>query len=286
MIRAFGWIRDVQPVGGMEDYHIYLLPISCGFRRMEAEDKMGYAVNRPNGRRDYQLLYIQSGAVDFTVDGVDFAAAAGEMVMIRPRVAHSYRYDCRQMCAVSWLHCTGQCTQTLLESAFDRKRPVLRVGASKKLAGLYQSIMLEMQRKDAEYTGMATALTLQLIYYMLRKHTVHAEETLHRQDARIDESVSLMYKNYHQQWTNEQLAAQVNLSPSRYIHLFSQIHNTSPLKFLNTIRLNMAKELLSTRTISVSEVAEMCGFQSQQYFCRIFRKQTGMTPTQYRDQEE
>ena len=81
------------------------------------------------------------------------------------------------------------------------------------------------------------------------------------------------------------LAAQANLSTSRYIHLFTEIHHTSPLKFLNNIRMNMARELLSTCKLGVSEVAAMCGFQSPQYFCRMFRKATGMTPTQYRDQD-
>ena len=94
-----------------------------------------------------------------------------------------------------------------------------------------------------------------------------------------------MYQHCSQQWTNEQLAAQANLSTSRYIHLFTEIHHTSPLKFLNNIRMNMARELLSTCKLGVSEVAAMCGFQSPQYFCRMFRKATGMTPTQYRDQD-
>ena len=142
-----------------------------------------------------------------------------------------------------------------------------------------------MQRKDAEYAGMVTALALQLIYYMLRKRTQHTEVALRRRDGRIDESVSLMYQHCSQQWTNEQLAAQANLSTSRYIHLFTEIHHTSPLKFLNNIRMNMARGLLSTCKLGVSEVAAMCGFQSPQYFCRMFRKATGMTPTQYRDQD-
>ena len=136
-----------------------------------------------------------------------------------------------------------------------------------------------------DVAGMVTALALQLIYYMLRKRTQHTEVALRRRDERIDESVSLMYQHCSQQWTNEQLAAQANLSTSRYIQLFTEIHHTSPLKFLNNIRMNMARELLSTCKLGVSEVAAMCGFQSPQYFCRMFRKATGMTPTQYRDQD-
>ena len=285
MNRAFGWMSDTRPINGCEDYTVYLLPVSCGYRTMEAGDPAGYAMDRPGGRLDYQLLYIQSGSVHFTINGNEMTASAGDMVLIRPHVAHGSRYDPAQRCLVSWLHCTGSAMRTLAEPAFDEDQPILHVGASKHLDGYFQAITVEMQRKDAEYAGMVTALALQLIYYMLRKRTQHTEVALRRRDERIDESVSLMYQHCSQQWTNEQLAAQANLSTSRYIHLFTEIHHTSPLKFLNNIRMNMARELLSTCKLGVSEVAAMCGFQSPQYFCRMFRKATGMTPTQYRDQD-
>ena len=177
MNRAFGWMSDTRPINGCEDYTVYLLPVSCGYRTMEA--------------------------------------GAGAIVLIRPHVAHGYRSVPAQRCLVSWLHCTGSAMRTLAEPAFDEDQPILHVGASKHLDGYFQAITVEMQRKDAEYAGMVTALALQLIYYMLRKRTQHTEVALRRRDERIDESVSLMYQHCSQQWTKEQLAAQANMSTSR-----------------------------------------------------------------------
>lgn len=160
MNRAFGWMSDTRPINGCEDYTVYLLPVSCGYRTMEAGDPAGYAMDRPGGRLDYQLLYIQSGSVHFTINGNEMTASAGDMVLIRPHVAHGYRYDPAQRCLVSWLHCTGSAMRTLAEPAFDEDQPILHVGASKHLDGYFQAITVEMQRKDAEYAGMVTALAL------------------------------------------------------------------------------------------------------------------------------
>lgn len=81
MNRAFGWMSDTRPINGCEDYTVYLLPVSCGYRTMEAGDPAGYAMDRPGGRLDYQLLYIQSGSVHFTINGNEMTASAGDMVL-------------------------------------------------------------------------------------------------------------------------------------------------------------------------------------------------------------
>lgn len=286
MIHAAAWLTVKPPFHGIEDNTAELLPISCGYRSADLNEQPNYTIDRPNGRLDYQLIYVQSGAVSFTIDAASFLARAGQVVIIRPHTAHSYQYEQDQFCAVSWLHCTGRCAEKLLLPLAMQPRPVITVGQSKRLTELFQTILSEMQRKDAEYIGISTALTMQLLYYTLRKRSTQAESLPRPHDDRIDMSISIMSKQYMRAWTCEELAASVNLSTSRYIHLFTQIYHISPLKFLNNIRMNMAQEFLGVHSLSISEVSRMCGFRNQQYFCRSFRKFTGVTPSQYRSQSE
>ena len=44
MNRAFGWMSDTRPINGCEDYTVYLLPVSCGYRTMEAGDPADFTV--------------------------------------------------------------------------------------------------------------------------------------------------------------------------------------------------------------------------------------------------
>jgi AraC family transcriptional regulator, arabinose operon regulatory protein len=79
-----------------------------------------------------------------------------------------------------------------------------------------------------------------------------------------------------------QLAALVNLSPSRLRHLFKQETGTTPAQFLKSSRLRKAEVLVRTGFLTVKEIANQVGLASNSHFVREFRKVYGMSPTVYR----
>ena len=70
---------------------------------------------------------------------------------------------------------------------------------------------------------------------------------------------------------------------TKLIELFRQAYDTTPQKYLAEVRLNTAKTaLVYRRLLKLSEIAKMCGYSSTNYFCTVFKKNTGMTPEEYR----
>ena len=67
-----------------------------------------------------------------------------------------------------------------------------------------------------------------------------------------------------------------------FITFFYEYVGTSPINYLMETRLAASKELLLSSSRSIAEVASSTGFSSQSYFSQIFRKNTGMSPLQYR----
>jgi len=61
-----------------------------------------------------------------------------------------------------------------------------------------------------------------------------------------------------------------------------QLLNTTPKKYINSIRVTHAKELLSGTNYPVISIAEMCGFSDNYYFCKFFKTYTGLSPLKYR----
>ena len=55
----------------------------------------------------------------------------------------------------------------------------------------------------------------------------------------------------------------------------------TPLAYLNRARIENAKELLLKTSLSIAEIAEMVGFSGQNYFGRLFRRQVGLSPTEF-----
>ena len=78
------------------------------------------------------------------------------------------------------------------------------------------------------------------------------------------------------------IAKEVNLSPNYFHTLFSEVTGISPHDYLVEHRIRIAKELLSTTPIPLSEIAERCGFGNQQYLTTVFKKRVGISPKTYR----
>lgn len=89
-------------------------------------------------------------------------------------------------------------------------------------------------------------------------------------------------KNYMQNISIEDIADSVYLSPSYLCTLFKKETNITLLGYLIQFRIDMAKKLLMKTHIKIVEIAGMVGYENPSYFNMIFKKMTGMTPSEYR----
>ncbi len=91
-------------------------------------------------------------------------------------------------------------------------------------------------------------------------------------------------KNYIYHISTEDIAKSVNLSESRFRYLFTAAYGLSPHAYLTEVRITNAKEMLFDNDIPITEIAERCGFNCQQYLNDTFKKATGISPGKYREQ--
>ena len=80
----------------------------------------------------------------------------------------------------------------------------------------------------------------------------------------------------------EELSAQLGVSNSHLVRVFSAEMGMGPGHYLTQVRLQAAKLLLAHRTYPLELVASLCGFSGANYFCRVFRRSTGLTPAAWR----
>lgn len=94
----------------------------------------------------------------------------------------------------------------------------------------------------------------------------------------LRKAVGYIRHNFQTALTINEVAEEAGISERYLRKLFVQYLNLSPLDYLNQIRINKSIELLRNTELSVKEICYRCGFQSPQYFSRIFKQQTGMSP--------
>ena len=101
----------------------------------------------------------------------------------------------------------------------------------------------------------------------------------------INEAKLYMSKNYsNPNLMLQDVAKEVNMSKSRFSTVFSQHAGQTFTEYLIYLRINKAKELLRTTQLRSSQIAEETGYNDSHYFSYIFKKNTGLTPSEYRSQ--
>lgn len=100
----------------------------------------------------------------------------------------------------------------------------------------------------------------------------------------IFKSIDYIRKNYMKKVTLDEVAACVYLSPSYFSKVFKQEMEMSFNTYLNYIRIEMSKKLLSDPSIAIVDISNLVGFEDQSYFSKVFKKMTGLSPKKFREQ--
>ncbi len=98
----------------------------------------------------------------------------------------------------------------------------------------------------------------------------------------IAQAVQEMQKNYAQLYGVEELSESLGVSKSHFVRSFSATMGISPGKYLTNIRIDAVKRLLMRREYNLEVIASLCGFSGANYLCRVFKQETGQSPTAWR----
>ena len=104
-----------------------------------------------------------------------------------------------------------------------------------------------------------------------------------RRAATLYDSICMfVQENFQAPLTRESIAAHFRVSPNHVSRLFRREGMIAFNEYVTYVRINRAKYLLKHYRQSVDEVAAACGFSEASYFCRVFRRVSKLTPTEYR----
>ena len=98
----------------------------------------------------------------------------------------------------------------------------------------------------------------------------------------VDAGIGIMQEEFTHLYGVDEVAERLGVTTAHFTRLFSQTVGIPPGRFLKQQKLNYAKKLLVLPEMTVALVAEMLGFSNVNYFSKVFRKENGMTPAEYR----
>lgn len=135
--------------------------------------------------------------------------------------------------------------------------------------------------KDALNNGsndlLITALYMQITDYLCRCYQDTSQNNAIRRNP-YTRLIDYIDKNFTSTITLEELSHHSGLSKNGIIAIFKRLYHTTPIQYINTLRIYHAEQLLRSTDLSITQIAMVCGFNDFNYFSRIFRAIRGTTP--------
>ena len=108
-------------------------------------------------------------------------------------------------------------------------------------------------------------------------------QMIHREIETVKEYI---YANYDKELSVEMLAEQVYMAPSYLSHIFKKETGQNLSKFIKSLRMEKAKEMLTGSHIKIVNISYAVGYPNVSYFCQSFREYFGISPQKFRTQGE
>ncbi|WP_168714357.1 response regulator transcription factor [Niallia nealsonii] len=134
---------------------------------------------------------------------------------------------------------------------------------------------------DQSHTAKDATNQLDLFLEEARKYVLHKEDQP-IVPINMKRIIGYVTEHYAESLTLTDLANHFHFNPSYLSSYFSAHNNESFIEFLNRIRIEKATKLLKDGENSISEISGMVGYSDHSYFCKVFKKLKGLSPSQYR----
>lgn len=105
-------------------------------------------------------------------------------------------------------------------------------------------------------------------------------------DARLSRALQAMHADISKRWTVDELAGMSNMSRATFARVFQEVLGDTPMRYLTNWRMTVARDLLRSQDIALTEVAERVGYSSLYAFATAFRRHHGQPPGRWRQREQ
>lgn len=232
------------------------------------------------GRLDYYLIYLIEGHFDVTTDDGQGSVSGGELLVIPPRSRYEIRCTGEHIYFLC-VHFTGYDAKNLLDryeiEVFPQKN---RLDPNNHLSLRFKTLFDAFAKDDEFRTNELTCLLERLLIEAGR-----AKKNFAGSSSRLTKSIRYINENYIENIKISDLAQMETMCLTAYNKKFKTQIGMTPSKYIIALRMQMAMEFLETSSISIKEISSICGYDNFNFFARIFKKHTGLSPTEYRKQK-
>lgn len=241
-----------------------------------------YTQNWALGRilNEFQLVYIAGGRGKFRHENDECELQAGDLITLYPGIKHWYKPAPESGWTEYWVGFDGEIPRHLMTKGFlDISRSVSHPGRKSVFISLFNDILDLAKEEHPGYQQLIGSHVMELIALM--RYTEEESAADARTRELVDQVKFVFQENIFNSLDVEELARSLGQNYKTFREEFKNYTGLSPYQYFLQMKINKAKELLSEGIYSVKEVSYKLAFQNPYYFSRLFKKKTGVSPSQW-----
>lgn len=243
-----------------------------------------------------EIALVAEGSGTYQIDLLPYRVAAGDMILIPPQVLHSISGE-ESCCLITdsfvfhmdMLDTPHSDVCTAYLHPFIQRSvcfPMVLPGSAPyapKLRPIFSGLLDLMRTRPLCYELEVKSLLYHFFFTLYRSVPYETQAPEHEEIAdKLKQVIQYIRSRYQQSISVSELASLCGFSEYHFMRFFKKHMNMTCVEYLNRYRLDMASRQLASTGMTVTGVALENGFNNISYFNRVFKKQFGMTPKEFR----
>ena len=254
---------------------------TIGYNYTHEED---FRMDRPEGPGAWLFLLVKSDAI-FYINGKRNLVKKNSYVLLQPKTPCMYQ-GAKENYEDDWFffNMTDEEKSELLEKGLVFDTPVF-LGNIEEISSLIHQISYNHFSADIYHEEIKILLTSVLFLKTAQQaklKIIQSPDVLASKNEKLTYLRTRLFEEPALFSGIDEMAAYMNLSRSGFQHLYSHTFGVSVIHDVIKGRIEKAKSLLSRTNFSITEISTKCGYKSEFHFMRQFKKETGLTPTEFR----
>ena len=242
-----------------------------------------FSITRPSGSGDYMLLLLRSPA-RFWLGEKEYTVGENTAILYRKGTPQRYAAIGDEFIN-DWVHFDLEGAEPAwLEGLAIPFDTFISCSDILQLSTLLKRICLEKYSANP-HAEESAELYLRLLLLKLAEHCATGSDTERSAwSERFERLRRRIYMHPQQEHCVAEMARELSVSVSYFQHQYKQLFGTNFKRDLTAARMEYAKYLLFSTDYCIYRVAELCGYENDVHFMRVFKQETGVTPSAYRKQ--
>ena len=255
----------------------------------------------------FDLIYVKKGTLYMEEDARQFAVHEGNFLILLPEHIHMGYRHCEEDTVFSWIHFSTEgvfslseapsisLTRKMNKNKYYQKEPftisipqfgeIPKNGKEKLDSCMEQISLVKIDRYNQQklfFPSVASQIEYQILFMNILA-IISGCNSPQNEKSLAEEIYDYLLLNYQKPFSLTELSQQFSFHPAYISRCVKKKYGLTPLQLLSQIRMEEAKKLLRETTLHANMIGQNVGYSDAAYFAKQFRKYTGSTALEYRN---